>query len=206
MRRGLIGVVSFLALVLTACGGSTSSDDIETPATDQPEASSEKEPESGSTSTTEAPEMTEDPANDLEEGTGTATIGDNSWVFALSGGGAEICNPNQSGVFFVNMFAEDGSVVLSVQAPASGGEAIVQAGDPNISGELWKADLNVYADNASVEGIPAGVGATAQVNGNSISGTGTFYEDRALYEARTGQTPYEAGVLEGTFEVTCPSG
>jgi hypothetical protein len=41
---------------------------------------------------------------------------------------------------------------------------------------------------------------------DTVSGSGVFYEDRSLTETRQSGGPYETGVVEGTFSVTCPGG
>ncbi len=190
-----------LALLLGACGGQA----VEDPEVQSTARQEQPEPTS-TTVSAEAP--TSQVASQPAEGDGTVTIGSQTWTFALNGNASEICMPNTGGSFFVNMFgeADDGTqIALSIQTLGDG-NAIVQAGAVQITGELWKADSNVYDTVANVEGLPEGIGAEVSVEGKSISGTGVFYEDRALAEARAGGSNYDAGVLEGTFSATCPDG
>lgn len=201
-------ILTMLVLVMSACGGDSGDDgDGEQPeATTAAPTQETSAPEPDATTTTSTAAPADQPGPAAAGGTGTATIGDTTWEFALSGDSREMCNPNLGGNFFVNMFGEDengNEAVLSVQA--FGSSAVVQAGDPLITGELWIADLNVYAENGDQD-LPDGIGATAEVDGNSVSGTGVFYEDRSLTEASRAGTAYESGVRNGTFSVTCPAG
>ena len=171
------------------------------------------EPPAADTSTTE-PEACEEPVASGEEGTGTATIGDTTWEFTLSGGfTAGMCDldVNDAGLIFnVLMFGTDDSgreIALNMGGPASGGDAtLVQAGSPFLEFERWTADRTVYDRLSGIEGMPEGVGATVQVDGNTVSGSGVFYDDTTLTQVRPTGDPYDAGVLEGTFSATCPAG
>ncbi|MGB7860006.1 MAG: hypothetical protein WBM90_05875, partial [Acidimicrobiia bacterium] len=105
------------------------------------------------------------------------------------------------------MYGEDDQgrqIALSLGGPIAGGTASnVQVGSPFLEFERWTADPTVYDRLSGVEGMPDGVGATVQVDGNTISGSGVFYDDTALTASR-GTGSYDAGVLEGTFAATCP--
>jgi hypothetical protein len=113
-------------------------------------------------------------------------------------------------VFVVLMFGTDDQgreIALNMGGPASGGDAdnIVQVGSPFLEFERWTADPTVYDKLSGIEGMPEGVGATVQVDGNTVSGSGVFYDDTTLNEVRPTGDPYDAGVLEGTFSATCPA-
>jgi hypothetical protein len=118
---------------------------------------------------------------------------------------------NDAGLIFtVLMFGTDDSgreIALNIGGPLSDGDAaLVQAGSPILLFERWTADRSVYDRLSGIEGMPEGVGATVQVDGNTVSGSGVFYDDKHLNEIRPTGGPYEAGVLEGTFSATCPAG
>jgi hypothetical protein len=72
------------------------------------------------------------------------------------------------------------------------------------AGERWVAGRAVYDSLSGIQGMPEGVGATMEFDGNTVSGSGTFYEDRHLNEVRPTGEAYDAGALEGTFSATCP--
>ena len=103
----------------------------------------------------------------------------------------------------VNVFGADDNgaeVTLSIQSPTPDGPAIVQAGT-TASGELWMADAAVYQ---RAPDLPEGVGASLEVDGSRITGSGTFFEERSLSAALQVGGTYETGVRAGSFEVTCP--
>jgi hypothetical protein len=203
-HRGSIPLL-VVGLLVAACGGSTTTSrapqaptdagggPVTTPAGNQP----------GGEPTT-AP----NPAGDAgKEGTASVTLGDTTWEFALSDDPREMCNPDMGGTFFVNLFGVDDTgqqVVFTVTAPGSG-DAVVQVGAPDIAGELWIADSTIYDKTPGME-IPEGIGATVTVEGNSVSGTGTFYEDRAVSAARQSGASYDGGTRDGTFAASCPTG
>ena len=132
-----------------------------------------------------------------------------TFEFMLTGeDGREFCNSDAGGMFIANFVGVDDTgkqTALMIQAPSSGGDAIVQAGYAVITDELWVADPGVYDKLSGIQGMPEGVGATAEVSGNTISGSGVFYADRHLQEVRPSGGPYEEGSLEGTFSATCPA-
>jgi hypothetical protein len=117
---------------------------------------------------------------------------------------------NDAGLLLVVlMFGTDGDgreVAMNIGGPVSGGDAtLVQVGSPTLEFERWTADPMVYDRLSGIEGMPEGVGATLQVDVNTVSGSGTFYDDTTLTQVRPTGGPYDAGVLEGTFSATCPS-
>ncbi len=128
----------------------------------------------------------------------------------MSGAGSEICDLDVSDaglLFAVIMFGTDDTdrqIALNVSGPLSGDEGIVvQAGSPTLEFERWTADSTVYESLSGIEGVPEGVGATVQIEGNTVSGNGVFYDDTNLTQVRPTGGPYDGGVLEGTFSVTC---
>lgn len=135
-----------------------------------------------------------------------------TWEFAMPGGftpGMCDVDANDAGLaFVVLMFGSDGQgreIALNMGGPSSGGDAtLVQVGDPFLGFERWTADPTVYDSLSGIEGMPEGVGATVQVDGNTISGSGVFYDDATLTRVRPTGDPYDAGVVEATFSATCP--
>jgi len=211
LKRGLVILVA-MSLLVAACGGGGTDESASTSSTEA-KTDTGTEPPAADTSTTQ-PEASEEPVGSGEEGTGTATIGDATWDFSMSGGFTDgMCDldANDAGLFFVVlMFGTDDSgreIALNMGGPVSGGDAsLVQVGSPFLEFERWTADPKVYDRLSGIEGMPEGVGATVQINGNTVSGSGVFYDDTTLTEVRPTGGPYDAGVLEGTFSATCPSG
>jgi hypothetical protein len=199
-------LVAALVVLMAACGGDGGAETTTT--TDNQSESTQ--PEAGQT----APATTENSNEEAEaesapageEGTGTAIVGDQTWEFELlENDGRSFCMV-EPGVL-VSLFGTDqdgNEVALTINAGPSGGPAEVTFGDPTLNGERWIADAGVYDQLSGIEGMPEGVGATAQVEGNTIRGSGVFYEDRRLNEVRPTGDAYDAGVLEGSFEATCP--
>lgn len=208
MRRTTVGILSALALVIAACGdgGETAEPSSASTTVEAVVADTQPDEEQPAPTTTDADKEDQPAAG--EEGTGTATIGDMTWELELlPEDGRSACI--MEGFLLISLFGVDQEgreVVLTINGPAEGGDVIVQAGDPTINTELWVADSAVYGTLNTIEGMPDGVGATANVSGSSISGSGVFYEDRHLAEVRISGGPYNAGVLEGTFSATCPAG
>lgn len=204
MRRKSIGIMGAIALVIGACGGGDGVEDTTTTTVAEQSEDSQTEGTQPAPTTTEAVKEGP-PAPPGDEGTGTATIGDTTWEFSVEGGGT--CQVEPGAPFFIIMFGVDDSgrpVTLNISGPP-GGEAMVQAGSQNLEFERWTADSNVYNVLSGIEGMPDGVGATVQIDGNTISGSGVFYDDKNLNDVRPTGDPYHAGVLEGTFWATCPS-
>ena len=210
MKRGLV-ILLATSLLVAACGGGGAEESASTSSTEA-KTDAGTEPPAADTSTTK-PEASEEPVASGEEGTGTATIGDMTWEFTLSGGPGGMCDldVNDAGlVFVVVMFGTDDTgreIALNISGPLSGGDAaLVQAGSQIQEFERWTADRSVYDRLSGIEGMPEGVGATVQVDGNTVSGNGVFYDDTTLNQVRPTGDPYDAGVLDGTFTATCPAG
>lgn len=126
----------------------------------------------------------------------------------MSGAGSCDLDVSDAGIIFaVVMFGTDDTgreIALNVSGPLSGDEGVlVQVGSPTLQFERWTADSMVYDRLSGIEGMPEGVGATVRIEGNTVSGSGVFYDDTSLTEVRPTGGPYEAGVLEGTFTATC---
>lgn len=205
MRRSAFGLAAALSLLLAACGGDDTTEGTEPPVSSDSEA--ETESETPTTAPKTEPEN-EEPEGAPAEGVGTANVGDKTWEFTITGeDGRELCMPDMGGLFQVFIFGEDGDgqqTYLIIQAPSSGGDALVETGVGAV--EEWMADGNVYEDYGMVEGlvIPEDIGASAQISGNTISGSGVFFEEIAMQAARSTGV-YEEGTLEGDFVVTCPT-
>jgi hypothetical protein len=201
--REPVALLVLVGLMLSACGGESRTPQEEPAAASAARDSAEPDE---TTMTTDAP-ATQEPKATSGEGTGSATIGDMAWDYALSGRQDEVCNSDLLGSFVVVMYGQDANgteVLLSITAGASGAPVVVQAGQAVVSAELWVADQEVY-DRFAFQELPEGIGATVTVDGTSISGSGVFYEDRSLSATRQTGEPYETGVLEGTFSATCPA-
>lgn len=204
MTRTALTIAALVSLALAACGGGDDGG-AETPTTAAP-ATTQSQSQDSTTTAAPATEAPEAPSPNAAAGTGTATLGSDTWDFELGDDPRAMCNPDFSGFFIVTLFGQnDGGqeVTLSINAPGSGGAAVVQTGATAIDGELWIANAEVY-DDYPAQTLEPNIGATAVVDGNSISGTGLFYEDRSLSETRQTGSAYETGVREGTFSVTCP--
>ncbi|MGI9649184.1 MAG: hypothetical protein ACR2OI_11745, partial [Acidimicrobiia bacterium] len=161
MSRRTLSTLAAFVLVLAACGGGSGDDEPQSTATSTAQGPSETD--SDASSTTAAAPAPDEPATTAEEGTGTATIGGTTWEFAMSGGGAELCDLDVSDagvVFAVIMFGTDDTgreVALNVSGPLSGGEGlVVQAGSPTLEFERWTADPTVYERLSGIEGMPEG--------------------------------------------------
>lgn len=201
MRESVVLLV-LVGLMLSACGESSTPQDEPATASDTRDRAEPDE----TTMTADAP-VTQVPRATSGEGTGSATIGDMAWDYALSGRQGEVCNSDLLGSFVVVMYGQDANgteVLLSITAGASGAPVVVQAGQAVVSAELWIADQEVY-DRFAFQELPEGIGATVTVDGTSIHGSGVFYEDRSLSATRQTGEPYETGVLDGTFSATCPA-
>lgn len=208
MKR-VFAMVTALSMLIAACGGGDTSPSEESTTTIAAGSSDGSQPASEQTTTTQSPA---DPAPSGDEGTGTATIGDTTYEFSVSvDGPGAICDMDvqDAGLLFVIvMYGEDDegrTIAMNVSGPISGGSGagvLVQVGSPFLEFERWTADATVYSNPSA--GIPEGAGATLQVDGNTVSGSGVFYDDTRRSEV--GGDAYDAGVLDGTFEATCPSG
>lgn len=206
VKRGFVTLLAMPLLVAACEGGQT--EEPASPSSTTGTIDDGTQASSADTSTSK-PEASEVTASSGGEGNGTTTIGDMTWEFALSGGTCDL-DVNDAGlVFVVQMFGtgDDGrEIALNMSGPITGGEAVVvQAGSPTLEFERWTADRSVYDRLSGIEGMPEGVGATIQVDGNTVSGSGVFYDDTTLNQVRPTGGPYDAGVLEGTFSVTCPA-
>lgn len=217
MRYSLVAFALALVFVFSACGGDSAADSDDGGGGDDPTATAASGGGGNAATPTDSDSGDSDDddngssssSGSGEAGTATTTIGDQTWQFAMNGNPQERCELNFSGagILTILMFGEDengAEITLTISGPTSGGAGQVTAGDALLVNARWTADPEVYDRLANVEGMPEGVSATFQVNGNTVSGSGVFYDDTALTEARqvTG-APYEAGVLEGTFEATC---
>lgn len=200
MSRRITTILLTLAVIAAACGGSDSAED--TPATTAAKATTTRAPADDSpATTTAAPATTQGPAP-AAEGKATVTIGDLTWEFALTGDPREQCFPDLGGTFLFAAFKEEAGnqLALWIEVPDSG-PIEVQAGSPLIAEGMWIADATVYDRFPDLE---PGVGGSASKNGNTVSGTATFYEDRSLTETLQTGEPYATGLRTGTFTATCP--
>ncbi len=136
-------------------------------------------------------------------GAGTVTVGSETYLFTISS--EDVCDPNRQGLFVVEAPGEDEAgrrVNLSIHAPAGAGFAVVEVGDPTGGADRWIADLNVYGEYSG-QNVPPGVGANADIMGDRIAGTGTFYEAGSMEDAYSARAEYDGPIMDGTFDVDC---
>ena len=203
MKR-YVSVILF-ALVLVACGGDEAADDTapDEPTAGQPSAG-ETSPSDSAEGSTPSVEDANEAANAAAEG-GTATItigGDTIEVMSFEDSLVQRCDPDFFGGFWV--------ILLSDPDPASQPDSVEMAfpgGDftdpPRIrvitdQGELeWLADESDVPDGAPQPNIQW------TVDGNTVSGSATLYEENSLFAFRGGQVE-EVTTAEATFEASCP--
>lgn len=200
MTRRLTIILFTFALIAASCGGGEPTPAETTTAgamatTTRPPAETIEAP------TTEAPPATE-VAAPAAEGMATVTVGDITWTFALTGDPREQCFPDLGGTFLFAAFKKEAGNQLAVwiEVPDSG-PIEIQAGSPLIAEGIWIADESIYNRFPDLE---PGVGGSATKNGNTVSGTATFFEDRSLTETLQTGEPYATGLRAGTFTATCP--
>lgn len=189
-----------LALIAASCGGGDSTP-AETPTTEAKATTTQALAETPEATTTAPP--TTEAAPPAAEGMATVTVGDITWEFPLTGDPREQCFPDLGGTFLFAAFKEEAGNQLAVwiEVPDSG-PIEVQAGSPLITEGMWIADESVYDRFPDLD---PGVGGSATKNGNTVSGTATFYEDRSLTETLQTGDAYATGLRTGTFTATCPS-
>lgn len=212
-RPQIVVTVSLMVLVLAACGGSSN------------------EPSSDSTafaSTTSSSEQVADPADAPDAGsddqtaptvgsigdhfdtagvTATATIGDETWEFALP---EDHPIANCDADFFGGFVAILTTGTSDISIPADTFSVVLPGGDfteaPAVAVNLavssdaeWIADETIYEQNAD---LPAGLGVTSfSIDGTTASGTATFFEQESYYQFNAGNG--DLIVADGTFTVTC---
>jgi hypothetical protein len=210
--RHLISVVA-IAVVLAACaGGETSreadSDDGE--ATD----STTTAPEAPGTTSTESADdgnsAEPTPPGVVGVGEGTAIINGETYLFGDAGFPAVRCEPDMFGLFLVFLQQVDES---GAEIPGGSLELtlLLEGSDPEVLGQDNTARLGIGEQDwiADEEDIPErGLEpSTSQVDthtidGNTVSGSATFYEEESYY-ATTGGSSEPVVTAQGSFEVTC---
>lgn len=188
-----------LAVIAAACGGSGS-----TPTETEAKITTTQAPaDTSETATTQAIPTTQ-AAAPATEGAARVAVGDLTWDFTLNADARGQCLSDAGGTFFVVMFNQDGNgdeTVLNITAQRDG-RVVVQAGSPLISSGLWISDEAIYTNFPDLE---PGVTADVSIDGNTITGTATFYEDRSLRETLQTGEPYATGLRKGTFTAICPA-
>lgn len=197
-----------MTLVAAGCGGDDSSADPTTaPANagagqaDEPSGSDEP-----STNQTTIPDDVSD-VLDTDGGTGTVTIGDETWAFELVDDfPIASCDPDFFGGF-VSFLTNAGAVLgnptdsMSVMLP--GGDfkdpPSVEVNLEASGGDEWVADETVYEQYPQA---PAGLGVTSfSIDGKTASGTATFFEQESLFQFNAGNG--DLVVADGSFTVSC---
>lgn len=212
-RPQILVIVGLMVLVLAACGGS--SDETASDSTASPSTSASSEQGADPTDAPDAPadDQTDSTVGDIGDhfdtagGTATATIGDETWEFALpEGHPIANCDADFFGGFVAILTT--GTADLSV--PADAFSVLLPGGDltesPNVAVNLavdsdaeWIADETIYEQYPD---LPAGLGVTSfSIDGTTASGTATFFEQESLYQFTAGNG--DLVVEDGTFTVTC---
>ncbi len=200
-----------MVLVAAACGGGEAGSD-DTPADDGSSVTTAAgSPETSAPETGDDGESTDPAPSDLSGiGEGTVTLNGETYLFGEAGFPALQCEPDMFGVFFV---------VLQ-QVDASGGEVpggllaltlLLEGTDPAVVGQDNTARLTIGGEDWIAEpediaerGLDPGTSQVDSyaIDGNSVSGTATLYEEESYY-ATTGGSTDPIVTAQGTFEVTC---
>ncbi len=193
---------------MTACGGGDSAESDET--TVGNDAAPTTAAEAPSSDTTEdlmdQAESANDAANAEAEGGAASVTIDGVTIEAMSFDDALVqrCDPDFFGGFWV--------ILASDPDPATQPDIIEMAfpgGDytdpPFIKVTTDTGDTEWIAEEGDVpEGTPQ-PNIQWTVDGNTVSGTATVYEENSLFAVRGGQVD-EVTTAEASFEATCPAG
>ena len=215
MERPWIPVTLLLiVVVLAACGGDSGESSSDTTAPTETSPSSEQSAPPTSAADAGASEDQANPTEasigdqfDTAGGVATATIGDETWEFALPEG-HPIANCDSD--FFGGFVAILTTGTADISVPADTFSVMLPGGDftdpPSVAVNLavnsdaeWIADETIYEQNGD---LPAGLGVTSfSIDGTSASGTATFFEQESFYQFNAGNG--DLVVADGTFTVTC---
>lgn len=205
----ILVLVAVGALLLAACGGDDESTSTSSGGDDADVASSESD------GSTEVEDLVDDAGDMLDEmtdtdgGSGTITIGGETWEVGIHPDvPMATCDADFFGGF-LGVLTSEGDLttpldLLSVtlpggdfQDPPSVTLKVAVDGDAE-----WIADETIYERAPT---LPEGIGVTEfAIDGNTASGTGTFFEQESFYQFTAGQTD-TLQMAEGSFQVTCGS-
>ena len=212
-RPQILVTVSLMVLALAACGGSSDEPSSDSTASASTTSSSEQVadsadvPDAGSDDQTASTVVSIGDHFDTAGGAATATIGDETWEFALPEG-HPIANCDAD--FFGGFVAILTTGTSDISIPADTFSVVLPGGDltdpPTVALNLavssdaeWIADETIYEQNAD---LPAGLGVTSfSIDGTTASGTATFFEQESFYQFNAGNG--DLIVADGTFTVTC---
>lgn len=214
-RPQILVTVPLIVLVLTACSGDSdeSSGNTTAPADTSPSSEQAADPtdtqDAGSEDQTDPTEASIGDQFDTTGGVATATIGGETWEFALpEGHPIANCDPD----FFGGFVAILTTGTADISVPADTLSVMLPGGDftdpPSVVVSLavnsdaeWIADETIYEQNAD---LPAGLGVTSfSIDGTTASGTATFFEQESFYQFNAGNGDLD--VADGTFTITCAS-
>ena len=209
MKRSVLVVA--MVLVAAACGGGESASD-NTPADDGASATTTSDPSSGTSASETDDGEPGDPAPSGVSGIGegTVTINGETYLFGEAGFPALQCEPDMFGVFFVVLQQVDSSGsevpdgLLTLTLLLEGTDPAVVGQDNTarltIGGEDWIAEPEDIAERGLDPGTSQVDSYT--IDGSSVSGTATFYEEES-YFATTGGSTDPIVTAQGSFDVTC---
>jgi hypothetical protein len=209
----LLALVLGMVLLVAACGGEsgdetsdTSDDDsASTTVAPEPEDDTDSGDEPATTTTTGSPDNEGGDSTGGDVSTGSATVAGETYEFLDTGFPGLQCEPSSFGVAFIAglQSAEEnngviGSITVGIPFPGQEETAGILPAVTVSDGETeWIAD----PEHAELNGIPAGSSQvdSFEIDGNSISGTATFYEEDSSFTGNEGDLVVE----QGSFEVTC---
>ncbi|MGI9641798.1 MAG: hypothetical protein ACR2N9_03345, partial [Acidimicrobiia bacterium] len=213
-RPWILVTLLLIVVVLAACGDDSGDSSSDTTAPTETSPSSEQTtppttaPDAGSSDDQENPTGASiGDAFDTAGGVATATIGDETWEFALPEG-HPIANCDAD--FFGGFVAILTTGTADISVPTDTFSVMLPGGDftdpPSVAVNLavtsdaeWIADETIYEQNGD---LPAGLGVTSfSIEGTTASGTATFFEQESFYQFNAGNG--DLVVADGTFTVTC---
>ncbi len=211
-RRATLTAV--IVLLLAACGGGTEELDSDqtTTSTAAPattEAGNGGGDQDDGDIIEQAAEQFENMV-DTEGGSGTVTIGGETWEFqAFESVPTAACDADFFGGFFAVMTDGD-----DITVPVNGLLVTLPGGDfedppevvvtVNVDGDTeWIADETIYERSPD---LPEGIGVTSfTIEGTTASGTALFFDEESSFQFNAGLAD-EVTLAEGTFTVSCPAG
>lgn len=203
-----------MVLLLAACGGGSEETSSETTSESiAPPTTSETRNDSDGDDTGDLVEEATEQLEaivDTEGGTGTVTIGDETWEFqAFESVPTAACDADFFGGFFAVMTDGD-----DITVPVNGLLVTLPGGDfedppevvvtVNVDGDTeWIADETIYERSPD---LPEGIGVTSfTIEGTTASGTALFFDEESSFQFNAGLVD-EVTLAEGTFTVSCPAG
>jgi len=219
---GRLSMMLVLALVAVSCGGegdegaeptsaAVTTTETEESSTQPEEPAEGQEQEPAGTTVAPAPSS----ADVSGIGEASVTIGGETYLFGETGAPLFRCETNLFGIFWVilGMVDESGNEI-----PQGGNVGLVLLGEgtdpdevdqvPVASIRIGATDEEWVADPTQMETLTELEPGMSQVDsytidGNSVSGTATFFEKNNSYWAFVGGSVDAIEVSEGTFEATC---